>query len=237
MTHDSHIFIVDDDAITRQLLRNMLASDGFTGLFDMPTGEAALEAAAERMPDLVLLDIQMPGMEGYDVCRAIRGLENGGDVPIVMITGADSETDTPLKASFDAGASDFISKPVRPLELLARVRSALSIKQARDRVKQELSRRIRAEQENAKIIAELQAALQTINTLNGLLPICASCKSIRDDSGYWSQLESYISAHSDVEFSHSICPECTERYLAELAAAKKKELDGQVQQRPTEKQQ
>ena len=214
------ILIVDDDAITRTLLKNMLHSDGYTDLVDVDSGEAALDAVAQRSPDLILLDIQLPGIEGYEVCRIIREEHGNDDVPIVMITGAEAESDTALTTSFRTGATDFISKPVRPLELLSRVRAALSIKQARDALKQELERRIIAEQEKERTIAELQEALQTIKTLNGLLPICASCKKVRDDSGYWSQIENYICDHSDAEFSHSICPECTEKYMKELAAAK-----------------
>jgi hypothetical protein len=61
----------------------------------------------------------------------------------------------------------------------------------------------------------LQRALSKIRTLSGLLPICSSCKKIRDDKGYWHQVESYISDHSKAEFSHSICPECTEKLYSE----------------------
>lgn len=221
MARAPEILIVDDDVITRQLLKNMLQSDGYTTILDADSGEAALAVLEDRTPDLILLDIQLPGMEGYDVCRIIREEHRNVDVPIVMITGAESDSDKALTTSFRAGATDFISKPVRPLELLARTRAALAIKIARDRLKSELERRIAAEQEKEGTIAELQAALQTIKTLNGLLPICASCKKIRDDNGYWSKLENYISDHSDAEFSHSICPECTAAYMKELAAAGK----------------
>ena len=66
----------------------------------------------------------------------------------------------------------------------------------------------RTEDEREQLIFQLQDALKEIRTLSGMLPICSSCKKIRDDHGYWKQVESYISDHSDVEFSHSICPEC-----------------------------
>jgi hypothetical protein len=58
------------------------------------------------------------------------------------------------------------------------------------------------------LIRELQEALSKVKTLSGLLPICASCKKIRDDKGYWNQIETYIGAHSEAEFSHGICPDC-----------------------------
>ena len=69
--------------------------------------------------------------------------------------------------------------------------------------------------EKEKLIVELNGALANIKTLNGMLPICASCKKIRDDDGYWEQIESYIQEHSSAVFSHSLCPECLEKYYPE----------------------
>jgi len=69
----------------------------------------------------------------------------------------------------------------------------------------------RAEEEREVLVRQLQDALANIKTLHGLLPICSSCKKIRDDHGSWNQLESYIAAHSDVEFTHGICPECVQK--------------------------
>jgi len=78
-----------------------------------------------------------------------------------------------------------------------------------------VDRRRKVEDEREKLIHELQAALTKIKTLSGLLPICASCKKIRDDTGYWSQIENYISAHSDASFSHGICPDCAQKLYPE----------------------
>jgi len=68
-----------------------------------------------------------------------------------------------------------------------------------------------AEKERDVLVRQLQDALANIKTLHGLLPICSSCKKIRDDHGYWNQVETYIGAHSDVEFTHGLCPECIEK--------------------------
>lgn len=73
-----------------------------------------------------------------------------------------------------------------------------------------------------KAIEELQKALDEIRTLQGILPICASCKKIRDDKGYWNQIESYISKHSQAVFSHGLCPDCAEKVFEEVAELKKK---------------
>ena len=79
-----------------------------------------------------------------------------------------------------------------------------------------LDARDRAETEREKVIAELEQALARVKQLSGLLPICASCKKIRDDRGYWRQIESYVRDHSEAEFSHGVCPDCTRQLYAEL---------------------
>ena len=70
--------------------------------------------------------------------------------------------------------------------------------------------------EKQKLIEDLQEALSNVKLLTGLLPICAQCKKIRDDKGYWSEVESYVSTHTDAQFSHSLCPDCIEEYMHEL---------------------
>jgi GAF domain-containing protein len=81
---------------------------------------------------------------------------------------------------------------------------------------QELAERRRAEKERERLILELQDALAKVKTLRGLVPICSSCKKIRDDEGYWNQLETYIQEHSEVEFSHGICDECAKKLYPEF---------------------
>ena len=80
----------------------------------------------------------------------------------------------------------------------------------------DVTERKRAEQEREKLIAELQEALSKVKTLSGLLPICSSCKKIRDDRGYWNQIEGYIRSHAEVEFSHGICPDCMKKLYADF---------------------
>jgi PAS domain-containing protein len=75
----------------------------------------------------------------------------------------------------------------------------------------DITERKGAEAEREKLIRELQEALASVKQLSGLLPICASCKKIRDDKGYWTQIESYIRDHSEAEFSHGICPDCMKK--------------------------
>ena len=86
---------------------------------------------------------------------------------------------------------------------------------------QEIERRKKAEGERDKVISELKKAVSEVKTLRGLLPICSHCKKIRDDNGYWNQLESYIQTHSEVEFTHGICPECVKELYPDLKIAGK----------------
>ncbi len=85
-----------------------------------------------------------------------------------------------------------------------------------ERHQREIAERKRAQEEREKLIAELQEALSKVKQLSGLLPICAGCKKIRDDSGYWNQLEHYLRTHSEAEFSHGLCPDCLEALYPEF---------------------
>jgi len=105
----------------------------------------------------------------------------------------------------------FVSEMRRRLRL-----RNLEIEKAHEKIKTEIEERIRAQAEKDKLIVELEQALGEVKKLSGLLPICASCKRIRDDKGYWNQLESYIRDHSEAEFSHSICPECQAKLYSDL---------------------
>jgi hypothetical protein len=81
----------------------------------------------------------------------------------------------------------------------------------------EIAERAWAQEQQERLIGELRAALANIKTLRGLLPICASCKKIRDDGGYWNQIETYIHEHSEAQFSHGLCPDCIQQLYPDLS--------------------
>ncbi|MBI3652789.1 MAG: PAS domain S-box protein [Acidobacteria bacterium] len=89
----------------------------------------------------------------------------------------------------------------------------------------DISRRKQAEAEREQLITQFQEALAKVKQLSGLLPICASCKKIRDDHGYWNQIEEYISEHSEAEFSHSVCPNCMELLYGDILRKKQREAE------------
>jgi hypothetical protein len=86
---------------------------------------------------------------------------------------------------------------------------------------EDITDRKREEEEREELVKELQDALAKVKTLSGFLPICSSCKKIRNDTGYWNQIEAYIGDHSETEFSHSICPECIKELYPEYHSPKK----------------
>jgi len=149
--------------------------------------------------DLILMDIMLPGVDGLDACRRITTTERLQDIPIIVITAKTDEKD--LLAAFAAGAMDYIRKPVNPVELVARVSSALTLREERT------ARKAR-EQELLLRTQALEQAMREVKVLRGLIPICANCKRIRTDTGDWQQLEEYIQNHSEVEFSHGFCQVC-----------------------------
>ncbi len=98
----------------------------------------------------------------------------------------------------------------RELEELIEARTR-DLKNAYQSLHEENLERKKTEAEKVKLISHLEEALKEVKTLTGLIPICASCKKIRDDKGFWNQIELYIREHSDAEFSHGICPDCAEK--------------------------
>lgn len=127
------LLVVDDDWMTREVMEAHLLTAGYEVMV-AHNGNRALELAWERPPDLVLLDVRMHGMSGYEVCEHLKTSEATRYAPVVMVTALESETDK-LKA-INAGADDFISKPFTSLMLLTRVRSLLRIKRLHDELEE-----------------------------------------------------------------------------------------------------
>src|SRR5271169_267653 len=116
---DASILVADDEPQIRRVLRSTLSSQGYV-IIDAKTGEEAVESVRKNKPDLVLLDVNMPGMGGIEACREIR---RSSEAPIIMLTVRNAEKDKVL--ALDAGADDYVVKPFGIEELLARIRAAL----------------------------------------------------------------------------------------------------------------
>ena len=130
------ILVVDDSHASRQALVALLKNAGYS-VREAPSGELALWSMARRAPDLVMLDVRMPGMSGFDVCRSIRQQNNTATVPVIFITDVADIDDT--LEGFDAGGTDFISKPISDVETLARVRTHITMAQAAKKLLEQYS--------------------------------------------------------------------------------------------------
>jgi class 3 adenylate cyclase/CheY-like chemotaxis protein len=157
MSRASTILVVDDTPANVKLLADLLTVKGYS-VVTAASGEEGLRRVAEDRPDLVLLDVMMPGMNGYEVCQAIRADSANGILPVIMVTSLDP-TQERVKG-LEAGADDFLTKPVNQPELLARVKSLLRIKSLYDEVerrKAELAEWNRTlEQRVAEGVAQLE---------------------------------------------------------------------------------
>jgi len=197
----NHVLAVDDDPMSLRLLAHQLAALDVrvTTAID---GNRAWQALSRDEIDVAILDWVMPGKTGLELCRMVRDASFASPPYLIILTANTSHAE--VVAAFDAGADDYIAKPFHADELLARTRAGLRLVQ----MQKALLRRTQALEEAARHIRQLQ----------GLLPICAYCKRIRSDSDVWLELESYISQHSEAEFSHGICPHCLELRRSELAS-------------------
>ena len=206
------ILIAEDDPVTCRMLEITLAKAGYDVIVTRDGGEAwkALESADS--PKLAVLDWMMPGMDGLEVCRRVRQRNVAVPVQILLLTARDSKED--IVAGLQAGADDYLVKPFDPEELRARVAVGARIV--------ELATNL------AERVKELEEALTRVKQLQGLLPICSYCKKIRDDKNYWNEVETYVSHHAEVQFSHGICPECYEKFV-------KPQLEPHVQPRSARK--
>lgn len=160
---------------------------------------AGLERLEKGEIDVVLLDLSLPDSHGIETFETVKNRTSG--VPIIVVTGTDDKT-LAVKA-VQEGAQDYLVKGQMDAPILIRA--------------------MRYAIEREKLVVELRKALEQIKTLRGLIPICASCKKIRDDRGFWHQVEEYVGAHSEAEFSHGLCPACAKRLYPEVFSAHVKE--------------
>ena len=156
-------------------------------------GEDVMDAAQKTKPDLILMDINLKGE--MDGTQAAVSIQNNLNIPVIFLT-AFSDRDT-LNNAKKAVPYAFLKKPIK----LEDLKITLEIGLYKAKIEKQLKEKV----------IELQEALDNIKILKGLIPICSNCKSIRDDQGYWNNLESYIQNHSEALFSHSMCPSCMEK--------------------------
>lgn len=181
----------DDFIIIRKHLRSV---EGH--VFDIWRATRLQEALAmmnDDAPDAVLLDLALPDSFGLQTFESLN--EAYGKIPVVILTG-NNDVELGLEA-VKSGAQEFITKEHLSGRILVTI--------------------LRHAVERQKLLLSLQDALEEVNILRGFIPICSHCKNIRDDEGFWQQIEQYISKHAGTRFSHGICPECMRIHYPDIA--------------------
>jgi len=189
------ILIAEDEPISRRLLSCTLSHWGY----EVVVTEHGMAAWEElQKPDaapVAILDWMMPGLDGLALCRRLRAMPRSQPVYILLLTAWGQRQD--LDQAVEAGVDDYLIKPFDPAELHARLRVGFRLME----LQRYLGDRVR----------ELETALGNVKHLQGLLPVCAWCKKVRDDKNYWQRVEDYIICHTDARVTHGICPECMQR--------------------------
>lgn len=197
------ILIVEDEALIAEEIQDRLTRLGFVVVAIADTADKAIQAVEQHRPGLVLMDIQLK--EPRDGIETAGYIRQHFQVPIVYLT-AHSDQAT-LNRAKETAPFGYVLKPFQERELLVAIEMASHMHMLEQRVSERTA-------ELERTIEQLQRALNEIRTLRGLIPICAWCKKIRNDVGYWDNLEAYLHSHTEAEFSHGICPGCYEKGFA-----------------------
>ena len=191
------VLIAEDDPVSRRLIEATLQKWGYDVIATQDGSQAIAEFEKPDPPRLAVLDWMMPGVGGTEVARKLREREDGDLFYILLLTAKQEKDD--IVEGLHSGADDYVTKPFHRDELAARLNVGKRI--------------IELQQKLQMRVMELERALAEVRQLQGLLPICAYCKRIRETDDYWESVEAYISSHSGAEFSHGICPDCFEKHV------------------------
>jgi CheY-like chemotaxis protein len=200
------VMVVEDEFVVAEDISERLESMGYNVCCLAHTGEEAVDRFRKASPDVILMDVVLKGeMNGVEAASIIH---RKTPVPIIFLTAFSA--DEILNSVEKTEPYGFVLKPFDDRELSAVIQMAL--------YKAEIEGALRKkERELAKQNRQLKRALEEIKIISGLLPICSRCKKIRDDEGYWHQVEQYIQDHSKIKFSHSLCPECAKHLYPDIA--------------------
>ena len=236
------ILIVEDSITQSQKLEFIFEVEGHS-VDCASNAQQALEYLGNNTPHVIISDVLMPGMDGFELCKQIKQNETHSQIPVMLLTSLSEPQD--IIRGLECGADHFITKPYQKEYLLTQIQYMLANAKLRDASRSTASRmpeigvdiffagkkhHIKSSQlqildllfSTFEIFVQKNTELEGMNkqliekhekikALQGLVPICANCKKIRDDEGYWQQVEEYLVDHSDADFNFSICPQCTRK--------------------------
>lgn len=196
------ILIIEDNPgdalLIEEMLKEISPTKSCSLIFSTRLSEGLHHVNSSHI-DLILLDLHLPDSDSLTTYQSVR--IQAPSTPVIALTGmADENFALSLLRN---GVQDYLLKDeINSRSLNRSIRYSLE--------------RMRIQQENEKLIGELQNALQEVRRLSGMLPICSFCKKIRDDKGYWNQIEAYLAVHSEAQFTHSVCQECARKHYPDL---------------------
>lgn len=191
------VLVADDEPVSRTVVGAVLRKAGYAVMYASDGEEAWQLLDAEDPPSLALLDWEMPGLQGPEIVQKLRLKSAATPTYLILLTSRDSQAD--IVQGLRAGADDYVTKPANEDELIARVNVGARV--------------VRLQVALADRVRSLEDALANVKALQTLLPMCAYCKSVRNDQNYWEKVETYFTQHSGVLFTHSYCPTCYDRYV------------------------
>ncbi len=202
------VLVVDDRPENLFAMEKILQSLD-TEVLTAESGNEALALMLHHDFAVALLDVQMPEMDGFELATLMRDNKKTQHVPIIFVTALSKEDQYVFKG-YGSGAVDYLFKPIEPEIVLSKVRVFCQLYEQRKKLED--------------LVRELREALDEIKTLRGIIPICAQCKKVRDDRGFWEQVEVYIGKHSEAQFSHSLCLDCMKELYPDLVDEKMEKL-------------
>lgn len=192
-----NVLIIDDEPALQQAMKIALKNEGYD-LHLADNGQKGLEIFHAVHPELIFLDLRMPVMDGYEFLKSI---DVTADSPFAVIIITGHGDDAEIEQCYKLGIDFFLKKPLSLMETCGLARRCLEVKKLRS--------------EREKLINSLQQAQDTIRQLKDFLILCASCKRVKDKDNQWYKLDIYIKTHTDTNFTHSVCPECTRKIKAD----------------------
>jgi DNA-binding response OmpR family regulator len=186
------ILIAEDDYITRLMVQVSLEKWGYRVSCAGDGNEAWEILQKTDAPQIAILDWEMPGPDGIEVCRRVKELEKETPIYVILLTARDTRND--ILHGFDMGADDYMTKPFDDNELRARVRVA--------------ERLVHIQIALAESVDELRNVLDQMETLQGALPVCVNCHKIQTSDESWEVLDDAIDKRSEPRFMYIKCPDC-----------------------------